>query len=232
MTYLMRVIVLIWLVFLMTACKVEEFTGFKIETISQNESLRLSGHVISYYTSDSVMAAFVTIGSRQAITDDQGEFSIFYVLSESEKRNKPTPVDIFAENYYPYHSLLYLSQQNTHFVFYLKYAAPIILDATAVFQRTYEYDYICQAIVKDFQGVSTIQYVKAVFFNKDAVGDSVISFLQLKEYVDSQTGRFQSTVKFPDWYPDRFYLQVSDKEGYQDWLAKSLTGIEKLIFNP
>ncbi len=232
MTYLIRLMVFILSVFLITACKVEEFTGFKVETISQSESLRITGQVISYYTSDSVMAAFVTIGSRQTITDEKGEFTLSYVLSESEKRNKPTPVHIVAENYYAYHDQLYLNQQNTNFVFYLKYAAPMILDATAVFQRTIEYDYICQAVVKDFQGISTVQTVKAVFFNRDAVGDSLVSFLQLKEYVDAQTGKFQSTTRFSDWFPDRFYLKVVDREGYQDRLYKSLSGTEELIFNP
>lgn len=232
MSFLMRLAALILPIFLLFACKMEEFTGFKVETLNQNESLRLSGQVFSYYTSDSVMAALVQIGNRQTITDVNGKFTLAYVLSESEKRNKPTPVTITAENYYPYHDQLYLNQQNTHFVFYLKYAAPVIREATAVFQKTINYDYICQAVIQDFQGVSTLKYVKAVFFNRDAVGDSLISFLQLKEYVDSQIGRFQSTIRFSDWFPDRFYLLVVDQEGYQDRLAKGLSGNEELIFNP
>ncbi|NOX87699.1 MAG: hypothetical protein GXO77_01645 [Calditrichaeota bacterium] len=232
---MLRNILLLSLIFTFSvSCDLEEFTGYRVSSVRLSESVQISGRVTNYYTDDPVYLAHIRIGAREVFTDYQGKFFIQYVLSESEKRNKPTTVEISADKYFPFKDKIYLSGMNNNFDFSIKYAAPIVKNTVLVETAYLSNEYYCQAIVMDYQGIHTVNKVVGVFFSKEYPKDSLQYPLKLRQTVSQREGYYQVLIRFTKWKPTRYYIKVNDRDGYEDRLWHGINPYipDEFLFDP
>jgi hypothetical protein len=119
-------------------------------------------------------------------------------MNDDEERNKPTPILISKENYYPYQKETVLLLSENQLDFQIKYAAPIIVDTR---RREVDSSLICQAIIKDYQGIETLESIRLTYAYLDTfVGDVIDSLtvdIPLVYQADNVTGFFQLSSNIP-----------------------------------
>ena len=198
----------VWLV----SCDLDVYFGFQNKSQDFGNSTRIDGRVTNFYTGKPVALADVQIGAQETFTDDSGRFALRYLLSESELRNKPTTVRILKKNFYPLKLSVILDPVANTFPLRLKYAAPLIL---GVARFHHNGKIAIQAVVKDYQGVYSIEQVQAVvFYRSAAVADSVRYPLQLVDAENTQVGHYQTLIPIRPDLESRLFIVVRDRDGY------------------
>lgn len=218
------------------SCALDEYTGYNYTTQQLSETTQISGHVTSFFTGYPVYDARLQFGTQETLTDFDGFYSLNYLLSDDENRNKPSPLTIIKPNYYPYSTELMLLPTGNTLNFSLKYASPIIYDTRRV---PYYDQLICQAILKDYQGIGTISSVNTIYYflNDDgSISDSVSYPMSLVHIENNFTGYYQfiqteiSSAAMAAYYN----ITARDNEGYTDRLFHSTNPIypDHFLFDP
>lgn len=224
-------------IFLLTSC--EEFTGYRYDVEQVNNTAEIKGTVNNTFTNLPVYKALIQIAEQHAFTDAGGQFLIQYVLGEDESRDKPLPITISAENYFPYYSEIILYPSGNNLNISLEYAAPIIHNTA--FVRYEEEIYVCQAIISDYQGISDITSVVARFYYRnqnDNTTKNVTQTMDVRQIVSTDTAYFQSIAEV--LIQNGFRLELiydviaTDKEGYKKEVSALTTSVapDKFIFDP
>jgi hypothetical protein len=198
----------------------EQFTGYDLDSEPTQESATIYGQITNTFSKRPVFQANVTLENLRTLTDSHGEYLFLYTLKDDEIRNKPVKITITAENYLPRTDefLIFPVQEEKNYT--LDYAAPIIRRNVFVYCDPYM---ICQVLMVDYQGISTLNPVVATF---DYVNpetrehrDLVIE-MDLIQALSDTTAYYQAITTLTmtgGWIIDlKSYYQVdaSDNSGY------------------
>lgn len=228
------------LIYLLTiffiACDTERFTGFQHTADKLLQTTIVQGDVKNTFTHEGIAAALVQVGSMQGITDDSGIFKINYLMNPDEQQNKPLTISISAQKFYAKTEQKVILPLENYFHFLLERAAPII-DTTVVFkvdnftQDTVQ-KYTCQAIVRDYQGASTISSVVALMqfkapgskpFKRSIYLERVRNTSVLSSYWQAEFTEKTGLDLIP-----RFWIVATDNEQFSDSLFYYNTDITDL----
>ena len=155
---------LIFLIFI-SSCETERFTGYQHEADELIETAIVQGLVRNTFTDELLPEALVRVGSMETLTNERGYFLVNFLMSDDVRQNKPVKINLSANKYYSKSVEKIILPLKNHFSFTLDRAAPVI-DTTVVFkvedasQDTIQ-NYICQAVVGDYQGPLSIDSVVA-----------------------------------------------------------------------
>jgi len=193
-----RFIPFIFLSFFIISCDLDIYTGYEYSAQELTNTSSITGQITHFYNSDSVQNALVRFGNQETLTDRKGNYYINYLLSEDELRNKPTSIYVYKENYYPISYETLLSPLENTYNFTLRYAAPIIMDTR---RRPVDSLLICQAIVKDYQGILSLESLQVTYYYLDDYVGQVVDSLKINipmvHMPDKDKGYFQLIVDDP-----------------------------------
>ena len=140
----------------------ERFIGYDLDSDEIKQTARIYGNITNSFTGSPVAFAQVSIEYLKTESDGRGNYLILFVLREDEVRNRPVRIEVTAENYLPFSGEFLLYPPETEFDFSLDYGAPIIRKNVLVYNNPIN-TFVCQALVVDYQGISTLNEVKARF---------------------------------------------------------------------
>ena len=231
-----KYILLVILVLLITACDFEKYVGSNTSAEILAQSTKIFGQVNNIYTQEPVYKALVEIGGQTTLTNEKGEFSVNYLISDDEERNQPTKISITAPNYFSWQTekILYpdLNEINRDLV----YAAPIIRETVRVDGPGSEQAYIYQAIIKDYRGVANISKVIAQQYYLPKVGGRTLIEIELKlhKFPTATVGHFQTIIPELRQIEAFYILIVENNDGYADTLHHSVrpNPPDELLFDP
>ena len=204
------------------SCDTDRYLGFDIEAQDLADTAIIAGNVINFYDGMPVYKAKVKIGILETLTDKNGNYQIPYILSDDENRNKPVSILISKENYFQFEDSTFIVPSAMSLNFSLRYAAPIIM---AIARRTHpinQFQVVCQAKIRDYQGITNIDSVIAVLSYLDE-SDKVNLYkseMEFKGAISNIEAYYQTTVEVSNLTPYLWVL-VNDNDSYSDSLFHS-----------
>lgn len=202
---------------LFSGCDWDKYFGYQNEAQALANHTEISGTVQNLFTGQPVKNALVRFGTQETLTDTGGFYNFNYILSDDEQRNKPTPFAVEKHNYYSHFGETKLLPGTDEYNFDLVYAAPIIVDT----KRRPMQELICQAIIRDYQGIASLQSVDVIYIENDVQGnvaDSVRQTMKMVKLVSTQEAYYQLKTEISARTAPYYYVQVTDNEGYSDRL--------------
>ncbi len=228
---LTRAITILVVIFFFS-CDTDIYFGYQNRLEESSNTTEISGRVMDFYNRKPVSLARIGIGSQETYSNDSGFYSLRYVLNENELRNKPTPVLVSKKKYSPIQFERILDPVRNQMDFDLKYAAPLIM---GIARFPYQTNKIAiQTIVKDYQGVYTIDSVRAVvFYEQNGALDSVLYDLKLVGAESVQVGYFQTTIANALYLKKFLFITVKDRDGYRARLFRPTKKVpDRPLFPP
>jgi hypothetical protein len=206
-----------------TGC--EKFTGYDYTTESIGIHSTVHGTIRNTFNREPISQAEMSIGTIHFATDDDGRYSIEYLIGTDEERNKAISVSIHAANYYSLDTSLVIFPPDVQFNLDMIYAAPIIQQVWwgQVFMQP-----ITQTLIFDHQGASTIDSVYTVFYyakigspeiRTDTVGMTFVSQLSDQQRYYQAIGLSEIDNGF-GIYGRKINITVSDIEKYMDIITE------------
>ncbi|MEJ2545602.1 MAG: hypothetical protein P8Y99_16180, partial [Calditrichaceae bacterium] len=125
----MKILFLIILIFAVSYCDYDKYIGYDHTAQDLLTTALIEGTVTHFYTGEPVFNASIRIGNQETLSNINGYYSINYILTDNENRNKPVPIHISAPDYFPDSLITLIEPLGKEYNFQLKYAAPIILNA-------------------------------------------------------------------------------------------------------
>jgi len=221
----------------------ERYVSYNLESESTQQAARIYGKVTNTFTGSPVNLAQVSIESYSTLSDGHGEYTIIYILRDDEIRNKPVRVSASALNYLPFSEESVLYPTGAEFNISMDYAAPILRKTALVYYQPIQ-AYVCQALVVDYQGISTMDLV---FFKLDCVNSQTNKHKYLEKTmpfissITDSTGYYQCFFNFyqgENWefnLRGRHELIATDQSGYMDktYIYYNLISVgDTLLFPP
>jgi hypothetical protein len=207
----------------------EKFTGYDYESEKIGTRSVIYGQVKNIFDLESISGAYLKIGVLDTRTDENGEYSVEYILGVDEERNKPLDIWVDAENYYPIDTSLILFPPDMQFNLKMVYAAPIIKSAwSGVFPVIFPISPdpfltpVTQILLSDYQGIATLDSVITTFYyakQGDAELRKAFIFMQQDSILSETSALYQaigpSHIEVDYRYYDRsLEIYAADSEGY------------------
>ena len=230
---------------ILTLLGCEEFVSSQTNSNLQKTEINISGTVRNVFSQSVVYGATIKLGEDyQAYSDYNGQFSIRYVLTTDDERNKPVFLQISAPNYFSFQQELVIYPLDYNLEISLIYAAPIIQESVLVpyqFPESRDPIFVCQVLLIDYQGYSDVDSVKAIFHYLNDQTQEVRRLVSPMLYISavSQNSAYFEATAFPDisdiWKIQNYYeISAVDKSGYSTYIQDMIparTG-DTLIFPP
>ncbi len=213
---MMRIFPALFILFVLSSCNTDLYFGYQDKAQELHSTTEISGRITNFYTK-APMFALVQFGTQETRSDANGFYHFSYLLNEDELRNKPVRINIIADNCYPFETEKLLEPISNTFDFELLYAAPII-EKTAIFVDSLHGDLqlIVQAIITDYQGISTLENTEISFISDNQITATYqLPLLYLQIY---QRGYFQVGFKNAAAPNHHYKIFTRDTEGYEDSL--------------
>lgn len=221
-------------------CK--SFWGYDYEADPIPDSATISGKVINLFTSEPVYYAKVQVASQFTRTDENGEYILHYFYESDEDRDKPVPITISAMNYFSYSKSIIIYPQNNFFDAALEYAAPLISKLVLVDYDGNDSIYVCQTLVKDYQGAEGISSVIASFIywntNRNQIEKDEV-LMEFNHYLSNEEAFYQviyypiNPIEFDTLiFQHQVAVDVFDSNGYHNSAIINTIGIgpDSLLF--
>ena len=221
------------------SCDIDRYIGHDLDAQNLLETTTVTGTVTNFFTSDSVYGAEIRLGNAETVTDINGKYSIKYVLTQDELRNKPLEISIEAHNYFPQKDTVLLEPVMNIFNYELEYAAPIIRNVARNItileygKEWIKYQIIVQAIVTDYQGAANISDASASFFFSGGA-DSLKVPLIVKDRPNDFTIYYQAVYVGMITFDLNYSVSTFDFDGYSDLFEASNNPFkmdEELLFD-
>lgn len=230
---LIKYIILSPLIFLISSCDLEKFTGYDHEADPIPDSAKMYGTIDSNHDQKPIKDAMILIGDQATFSDDNGEYLFYYYLGEDDDRNKPVNIRISAARHLPLDTSIVIFPEN-QLSKTLTYASPLILRIALV-------DTICQAEIFDYQGADDIIQVTGTFFYKRSnerqpslttkVGLTRVA-VDMPNTAYYQTTLIDSIVGIGRLMTSSFRIHARDRLAYSDSLSNIVAGVDTLLFPP
>jgi hypothetical protein len=219
----------------------ERFTGYDLDSEPTQESATIYGQITDTFSKRPVFKANVTLENLRTLTDSHGEYLFLYTLQDDEIRNKPVKITITAENYLPFTDEFLLFPVREEKNYTLDYAAPIIRRNVFVF---YDPFMICQVLMVDYQGISTLNPVIATFdYVKPETHEHryLVVEMDFIQALSDTTAYYQAIAPLTlpgDWLLDlknNYQVDASDNSGYSVSQSRQYSSgqfADTLLFEP
>ena len=157
-------ILLILLFLIVTSCN-ENFWGYNYDSPPLKKITRIQGTISDKFSGKPIQPATINVNGQETMTDENGNYILNYVIPEDIEPNQQEIgyLSIVAWNYIPYNFTFYIYPVQNIVDCELEYAVPTILDAVCNGDTV-------QSIIREYQGLSTIDYVSVTFKVKDSLG--------------------------------------------------------------
>ena len=159
------------IVLLIISCNPEKYFGYSNEAEDLLKYAKVEGTVTNFYTGEPAGLIHVQVEQYETISDFSGRYYFTYILKSDDERNRPVTFLFSHKKYYPLEKKVIIDPLGMEVNASLHYAAPVIKE-TALFRNDNNnlegQNYICQAIVLDYQGVGTIDLVELTVQLEDA----------------------------------------------------------------
>ncbi len=211
---------------LFMAC--ERLIGYNYQGEKLTKKAKIHGTISNIFTNEPVSNAHIQIGNNITLSDELGEYLIHLTLGIDEERDKPVPVIIIAENFFTFYDSLLLYPRETDYDPVLTYAAPIIKESVLTYHIPG--GWVCQARIKDYQGVEDITTVVGTFLysRMGAIHYTVLNQnLDFIKNISKTEAYYQCTTPSSlgdGWFLDtktKYKIKVIDKDGYSDNVEES-----------
>jgi hypothetical protein len=214
----------------------EKFIGYDYTTESIGVRSMVHGTIRNIFNREPVSQAEISIGTIHVATDDDGRYSIEYLIGIDEERNKEIAVSIQAENYYSLDTSLIIFPPEVRFNLDLTYAAPIIQRVWyGIVPLTFKTETnqvflipVTQTLVFDHQGAASLDTVYTVFYyskvgspeiKTDTVGMTFISQLSDQQKYYQAIGLSHLSDDFV-FYDRKIKITAFDNENYRDIITE------------
>jgi len=217
------------ILFLLSSCDVDKYFGYSNEAEDLLTYARISGKVVNTYTGEPAGIIHVEAGRYETLTDYAGSFFINYILTTDDERNRPVLFRFTHEKYYPEEKYYVIDPLGMEVKVAIRYAAPVI-EKTALFpqQNSSELEgvrFVCQAIIKDYQGIHTVDFVEARFEAEDNGGNihRESRRMSIVQTVSNREGYFQTEIiiKPNEVLKNGYAVYARDNEGFEELLRRS-----------
>ena len=216
----------------------DNFWGYNYDADPIPNSAPVSGKVTNLFTGEPVYDAKVQVGSQSTRTDENGEYLLQYLYKSDEDRNQPVSITVSATNYFSYSTFRIIYPQNNFFELTLEYAAPLISKAVLVDYYGDGETFVCQALVKDYQGIGEISSAIASFLYMNTSTNMIQHDNKVMSFHHSLSGieSYYQVIYYPlTEYPDLSFLQrasivVTDSSGYHNSAITNSTIPDSLLF--
>jgi len=155
------------LMVLLSGCDTERFTSYKQEARQLAKTTHIQGKIVDTFTQKPVWGAVFQAREQQTVSNRLGLFEMNLVLSEDDEYSRPMDIYIYANKFYPGSHQRVIMPLINHLRFTLDRAAPVIdttilIEIEDLTQDTLKH-YLCQTIITDYQGASTVSDVSGIF---------------------------------------------------------------------
>ena len=154
--------ILLLLLWMGAGCDSDRFLGSNYEARSVASVIRIEGELQNVFTGDEVDSAEVSINFQRAYSGVDGHFSLNYVLEANAGMSVPVPLTIRADKYYPIDTTLTVLPADNYLNVSLTYAAPLVPFSQRFPPGSNPDAYPIEALVFDYQGIATVDSVKAI----------------------------------------------------------------------
>jgi hypothetical protein len=216
----------------------DNFWGYDYDADPIPNSATINGKITNLFTGEPVYDAKVQVGGQSARTNANGEYSLEYQYQSDEDRNKPVQITVSATNYFSYSTSVIIFPQNNFFDATLEYAAPLISKAVLVDYYENDSTYVCQALVKDYQGADEISSVLASFLYWNTTTRTIQPDeveMTFDHSISANEEYFQTIYQPLTEYQDLIFLErasivVTDSSGYHNSIIVNSTTPDSLLF--
>ncbi len=232
---------LLFLLFFLTSC--EKYVGYNLDAEPLPVTVRISGSVRDFYTNQPLEGVRVRFGDYQTSTDQSGFYQLDYPYGTDEERNKPVELLVILKKYLPFHESVILPPITYIRDFRLVRGAPIIQKVVLppFTTNSGRQIYVCQAQVKDYQGVVDIQLVEALVYYQFPGNPHLSKYrkeLTLVYELSDTTAYYEGI--FPPFLSDgstiyrRYEIYAVNRSGLADTLValRSPTQPDTFLFTP
>ncbi len=153
MRYLKFILPILFLIFI-SNCDFEKLSSYQYTSDQIPESVKIYGKVSNRFTFAPVKDAEVSVQNQATVSDENGNYLLFYHFTENEDRNQPVVIKIAKDNYLSIDSSIVVFPENEINAF-LYYGSPEIQNICLIDSLG-----ICQAIIHDYQGYKDIVFVE------------------------------------------------------------------------
>jgi len=216
-------IISIVIIFFITGCDLQKLWGYEYESDPTPESAKIYGKVTDIFTGEPIKDVLVTVNNSMTVTDENGNYILYYRYIQDEDRNVPVPTKYTQQHYLQIDSSMVVFPINEINVS-LAYASPIIQKICMV-----DSVYICQAIIYDHQGFEDINSVVANLAYR-IPGERYPSLYIKKEMTRVMTDSLNTCsyqVLAPDYFNEYgelmniYEIYAEDRFGYSDLMSSN-----------
>ncbi len=219
---------LILIIFLLLSCNLDKYFGYSNEAEDLLQYVKIKGKVTNYYTGKPAAIVHVNVRKYETLTDNAGEYNFVYILTADDERNRTVQFRFTQEKYYPEEKNVVIDPLGMEVNISMRYAAPIIKDA-ALFPDSNASEgsnYICQAIIMDYQGIFTMKTVEATIQVENSSGTTweMTSPMILVSSPSDREGYFQARffLRIDESLQGAYRIYARDNEGFEETLRTSM----------
>jgi len=230
---------------ILTLVSCVEFVSSQTDSNLQKTEILIAGTIRDILNQSVVNGATIQLGDDyQVFSDINGQFSIRYILTTDDERNKPLSVQITAPNYFPFTQELVIYPVDYNLEISLIYAAPIIQESVLVLYQFTDFDiplFVCQILLKDYQGFSDVDSVRAIFYYLNNQTQEIRQLIAPMVYIAaaSQNAAYFEATAYPElsavWELRSYYdISAVDKSGYSTYIQDMIPAYsgDTPIFQP
>ena len=204
--------------FLLLACNWEKLADFDYDAQQLAKAVTVTGTITNVFTGEPVPFAELSFEGQLTLTDEQGNFDDDYILSVDDNANRPVPVGITAEKFFPFDTSLVIFPIDNVLNARLTYAAPIVLSGFL------DEDTVATAVIFDYQGNNNIDSVFVLGWY-EPTNSSRLPFyrefpMEFSRVIDANSAEYRLDmpviIQFGILKPGRIRFRVVDRDGYQE----------------
>ena len=202
---------------LLWQCDTQKFIDFDYDARPLARTVEVAGIVSNVFTGEPVPSAQLSFEGQLTSTDENGEYDGHYLLSLDDNANRPVPIYITAEKYFPLDTSLIVFPVRNQLNAQMTYAAPILLSGVLGSDR------IATAIIFDYQGVDNIDSVFALGWYDRGDGPRVRFYhpeqMTLVRQIDQHSAEYQVALPHITWaalVTSRIRFRMVDRDGFEE----------------
>ncbi len=138
---------------MLNGCDTQKFFGYDYEAEAIGRTVQITGRITDKDSGVPVEEALVNFEGQTALTFNQGEFALEYLLGTDEDFGRFIPVTITNEKYFTLDTSVMIFPTDSEFNAELTFGAPSPLQTTEFELEKF------QTTIRDFQGVDDIETV-------------------------------------------------------------------------
>jgi hypothetical protein len=223
---------LFFLIGLLVSWSCEKYISYSYEAESIASKAYVDGVVYDKHQKIRVGNAKISLNGVTSYSDKDGLYNMEYILGVDEQRDKPVNVLVTAPNYLPLDTGIVFYPGPRELNLIMEYGAPRI---QKIWMGVTIGQVEVQVLVRDFQGLDNIDYIRSKSYYHKMHESEVKSFTAFMDFVmpdtlSTHSYYFRSTAPFmldDGWYFElrQFEIEAVDHDGLNHLVDKKYADI-------